>query len=849
MFRLLRLFNYRHLRRRPLETFLCLLGIAIGVAVMLGIDLANENAMASFRRSVEAVTGRATHQIHGGPNGIADTLAAWVLRQPNVQAAPVIEYVAACREADKDALHILGVDPFLEAPFRDYGALSQNSQRHDARSETAAMQVLIKPGAVLVSESFLSKHGIASDDTLHVLVGSQWRALSVVGTIPENLLAQLGFDHLAICDISTAQEVLGKIGYVDRMDLIASAQSIARLRESLPPTLQIFAPSGRTQRVDDMLHSFRLNLTALSFLAVFVGMFLIYNTMLFAVIHRRRQLGILRCLGVTPKQIMGTALLEALALGIVGALLGLVLGVLLAQYTTKAVSSTISQLYVFLKFEGVALHPLLLLKAFGLGMLATLVATALPAYEAASTSAAVAVRRSSLESRAGRWAPKVAWLGVLWLLMAVLAYFFTESFWGGLFVALSLGLAAICATPLLSIGLTTKLAPISLKHAGQPGLLATRGIRAALSRTAVAIAALMLSLSMLLSMRLMITSFRSTINVWVNHILEGDVYLAASGFATAKWQAKIAPELIAFLAQQPEVEAIDQYGVTEFEYRSKPIYLIAISAEVVKDRLRFLFESNASRDNWARVIAGEVIVSETFARRFHKSAGDTIALRTSNGSQVFQIADVFIDYSFEQGQVMMDHATYERYWAPSHANNLGIFLKPEADAESYLAHLRRALAGRFEVNISSNRELREEVLRIFDQTFAITNVLQVLTAIVAFIGIISAIMSLLVERTRELGILRALGMSLPQLRRMVFWESGLMGTIAGVLALPTGTALAFVLIYVINLRTFDWSIAFRWEGAAYLQTFGLAFLTSLLAAVYPLTRLKQIPIAGAMREE
>ncbi len=847
MLRLLRLFNYRHLRRRPLETMLCLLGIAIGVAVILGIDLANENALASFRRSVEVVTGRATHQILGGPNGIADSLAAHVLKQPRLQAAPIIEYVSACREANKAALHILGVDPFFEAPFRDYSALAHVGAQ--TTFAAAALQVVLHPNAALVSENFLRKHELTVGDTLHVLVGSLWRKLVVAEKIPAAMLSHLGFDDLAVCDISTAQEILDKVGFVDRLDVIVSHERLAELRASLPPGLQIVSPRGRTQRVDDMLRSFRLNLTALSFLAVFVGMFLIYNTMLFTVIHRRKQLGILRCLGVTPKQIMVTALLEALTLGLIGALLGLALGIVLAQYTTQAVSKTISELYVFLKVDGITLQPFLLLKAFGFGVLATLLATAVPAFEAASTAAATAVRRSSLESRAHQWASHFVWLGGAWLLVALLLYVLSENFWGGLLVALSVGFAAICFTPSLSIWLTRQLSPLSYKYAGQPGLLATRGIRAALSRTAVAIAALMLSLAMLLGMRLMITSFRATITAWVNHILEGDVYLSASGIATAKWQAKIAPELIAELEQHPEVEAIDLYGVTEFSYREQPIYLIAISAEVVRERLHFLFSKNEGRENWQRVLAGEVIISETFARRFRKSGGDTLVLATSDGPRVFAIADVFIDYSFEQGQVMMDHATYERHWGPSRANNLGIFLKPSVQVEEYIASLRRALAERYAVRIVSNRELRAEVRRIFDQSFALTQVMQILTAIVAFVGIISAVMSLLVERTRELGILRAVGMSLAQLRRMVLLESGLMGLIAGAIALPTGSLFAVVLVYVINLRTFDWTIALQWEPLAYVQTFALSVFTALLAAVYPLLRLEKIPIAGAMREE
>jgi putative ABC transport system permease protein len=320
-----------------------------------------------------------------------------------------------------------------------------------------------------------------------------------------------------------------------------------------------------------------------------------------------------------------------------------------------------SQLYVFLKVEGVQWEWPILIKAFCSGIVATLIASALPAYEAATISPAVAVRRSSLESRTGKYAPWLSLIGVMFLCASFLAYLFSESFWGGLAVALGVGLAAICFTPILTLLMTRAVSPVSRRYAGQPGLLATRGIRAALSRTAIAIAALMLALAMVLGMRLMINSFRATITLWVNHVLEGDLYLSPAGFATAKWEAVMAPEFISFMQQQPEVEAIDRYGVTQLDFQHRPIYLVAISAEVVRDRLHFIFTNNRPEDNWSRVLNGEVIVSEMFARRFHKSAGDTILLKTQKGMAQFDIAAVFIDYSFDLGQVMMDHRTYERH--------------------------------------------------------------------------------------------------------------------------------------------------------------------------------------------
>jgi putative ABC transport system permease protein len=780
----------------------------------------------------------------------------------------VLEYVAAVRwqasakdTATQTALHILAIDPFTDTNFRDYsaaawGAVTPTPSDSGSAVITAGLNFLLRPGAALLDESFVKTHHLRIGDTLEVLIGNEWREIHSVGFIPSRMLAQAGIENLALVDIATGQEILGRVGFVDRVDLIADDSAAKKLAADLPAPLRIEPPARRGQRTDEMLRSFRLNLTALSFLAVFVGMFLIYNTMMFSVIHRRKQLGILRCLGVTPRQIVLNTLLEAFGLGVIGSLLGLWLGIMLAEYTTRVLTATISDLYFFLKVARVTPDTGVLVKIFLIGMLTTLLASAVPIVEAANVSPAVAVRRSSLEFRAQKFAPRFAVAGLILFALAIALSLSSAQqnqmiggFFLGLGAALALALGAIFATPLLTLWLVRLTNTFMHKLAGMTGILSTRNIQTALSRTAVAIAALMISLAMALSMRLMMTSFRNSIDGWVNSVLQADVYLQPIGFATAKWDALFSPAFVKFLEQQPEVEAIDLYGATAFNYRGQPIYLIAISAAVVIDRTDFIFTGGDDHENWRRLIAGEVFLSDGFARRFHKTAGDTVTLQTINGPHPFRAAAIFIDYSFEQGQVMMDHRTYNENWGPSRLTNIGVFFKPQVEFRRAVANLRRAIAGRFAVQVLSNRELREEVFKVFDQSFAITQVMQILAGIVAFIGIISAVMSLLVERTRELGILRALGMNFGQLQRMVLFESGLMGGFAALIAAPAGTALALVMIYVINLRTFNWTINFRLDAGAYAQIGWMALAAALLAAFYPMRRLKKISVAAAMREE
>lgn len=867
MLRLIKIFNARHLRRKPLETFLVLLGIALGVAVMVGIDLANENALRSFHESVEAVAGKATHEISGGQTGVPDSVVARLMQNSSIVAAPVIEYLALCREAENRPVRLLAIDPFVDSPLRGISLQKQNSKR-DEESDLAtstdrssisqkdfdsAFESFIKfvtqPNHALITESFARQCSLQAGDSLHVLVNSVWKEVVIAGIIPQREGDHLSDENLLALDIATGQELLDRLGAVDRVDLLGDEEAIEKIATSLPPPLRLTRPQRRSEYVDSMLSSFRLNLTALSLLAVFVGMFLIYNTMMFSVLQRRKQIGILRCLGVTRKQVVGALFLEASLFGIFGSGLGLILGYFLSQYTTPAIGSTINDLYVFVDITRAHVNGSIVAKGFFLGLIATLIAALLPALEAAKIAPAVATRRSSLETRASSFVPRFAIAGLGFFVVAVIITIVPGGVLFGFASALALALAAVLFTPLFTSAMTRMISSFLHRSAATMGHLATRAIRGALSRTAVAIAALMISLSMVLGMQIMINSFRGSIQAWVQSILQADFYIAPVGSTAAKWQAVLPNEFLQMIERLPEVEAVNTYRAGEFEYNGRLIYLVSIHAEVLSTRTDFIFKQGADLDNWRALQRGEVFVSESFAQRFTAAVGDSLMLQTRNGFRHFRVAATFVDYSLDQGQVMMDHSTYAGNWGEVRINSAGVFLKSKVDPNDFLHKLRMLTKEKYAVQINSNLDLRRQVLDIFDKTFAITHVLQMLATIVAFIGIVSAILSLLIERTREFGTLRAIGMSWAQLRRMIFIESGLMGGLASLLAMPTGFALALILVHVINVRSFGWLITIRSQPLEYVQVAGIALTAALLASLYPMWRLKRISVADALREE
>jgi putative ABC transport system permease protein len=845
------LFNIgrRYLLRHPWQSALMLLGIALGVAVAVAVDLANASASRAFDYSTDALVGRATHQIVTGPGGLDEALYADLRREGVTRAAaPVVTDYATSPQLGDRPFQLLGVDPFAEPPFRSY-LWGQG----DAPA-SGLTDLLTQPGALLLSADVAVTYGLAVGSPVQLTVGGYERDAFIAGLLqPTDALSRRALDGMILADIATAQELTGRIGRLDRIDLILPENNSAtagRIRALLPPGARIAPVDARAGTVAEMTAAFRLNLLALSLLALVVGMFLIYNTMTFSVVQRRPLFGTLRSLGVTRREIFGLVLGEAAIIGTLGAGLGLGLGVLMGQGAVNAVTQTINDLYFVVTVQEVAPPVSSLIKGALLGVLATALAAALPAWEAASVPARAALIRSGLETKARRAVGWIA-LGGLALngigagLLALPGRSVALGFAGTFAVVVGFAMLTPLTTALLMRGATKILGAA----AGTLGRMAPRNVVNALSRTAVAVAALMVAVSVTIGVSLMIDSFRATVVAWLDQALQSDVYISAPSFSATQTTTPLDPAALEIAAGWPGVARIDTLRNVTVESPRGPVSVFATHNPDFGER-PFLWAEGSPEAVWEAMQSGAAVVSEPYANHAGLSRrGGTVTLYTAEGPRQFPVAGVYYDYVSSTGTVALSLDVYRRFWRDDTITSMGLRLATGADVDAVVRGLQEALAPVQRLFVRPNGALRHEALVIFDRTFAITGALQLLATVVAFIGVLSALLSLQLEKQREIGILRAVGLTGRQLWALVMAETGLMGTVAGLLAMPTGLVLSLILIYIINRRSFGWTLQMQVEAGPFLQALAVAVMAALLAGVYPAHRMSRMMAADAIRFE
>jgi len=858
-----------HGLQRPLRALLSIAGVALGVLASVAIGTANVHILRSFEQAVTTVAGPATLEIAGRDLGVDESAITAVRAVAGVlSAAPVIEDVVMVAQGDHrgQTLQILGLDLLAEVGTRGF----QITQDHP----DTALEALLAPDALYLGRQVAADWSLGIGDTVLVMAGERLVRLRVMGLIHDEVARSSLWDRLAVMDIAASQLLFQSVGRLDRIELVTQPglpldSLVASLRSVLPAHLVVQRPAQRTKQIENMVQAFQLNLMVLSWVGLLIGVFLIYNTMAFAVAQRRREIGIYRALGMTEQRVAGLFLVEAGLLGLLGGLLGGAGGVWLATSLVSLLGRTISDLYApvasgWLIPSMDILTIIAMAKGVMLGTVVSMAGALGPSVEAARTVTVRALAPGDYESARQLRAGLFGWTSVVLLVLAGLCSLVDPVRGMPLFGYL----ATICL-----LGALSCLAPLCIKvlvmrPSGSKRKTMMLGASLRLiaadqaarhpGRNAVTVSALMVGLSIMIGVVVMVRSFRDTVEVWVSETVMADLIVAPQSWPHGKQAGQALRALPgiwrATLSAIDGIAAVDTYRDVHVDLEGQPVSLVSRDLRLHAQHSRYLMIRGDSSDVLRRAAeTGGVLLSEVLANRLHVHEGSKFSIMTPGGLAMVAVEGIFYDYATDGGKMVMDRTWYQKKWHDDRVTVFPIYLVSGADAERVRQSIVTQIAGLDGVAVPPlvirNHELRKEILDIFDRTFLLTYVLEAIAVLVAVLGIVNTLVTAVLERRREFATLRAIGASTRQVERLVLWEAAYLGFIGAVLGVVGGLLLALLLIHVINKQSFGWTIQMTVPGGLILQAVALALTAALVAGYFPARWAARQPVVEGLREE
>ena len=842
----------RPLIRDPFRTTITIFGVAVGVAVFLSIRLANQQTMMSFTESVDLVLGRADAVIRVEGIDFDETHFKKLhsLRK-EIKAYPVIEGYGV-ESTSGEVVEIIGTDLLQDSGIRDF------SLKTKEKGLKGLLPLIMDPAGVILPEIFIPEVPFNIGSTLQFLINGKEKTLNVNAILEDEGIAKALNGNFALMDIAAAQKVFDKIGRLDRIDiqfLHPSKFDVMQKKISalLPEHLLVERPQRKNQQVEKMLRAFQYNLTALSFVALLVALYLIYNMIALSVVRRRVEIGTLRALGATPTLIAFIFFLEAGIIGAAGSILGIGLGYYFAQFSLDAVSLTVNNLYApsyvtEVDFQWQQMGPYFLL---GVGL--SFVSALIPAWDAATTPPTSVMRRGSYDLKLFRGSRQLNFSAVFVFLIAGICtqlppikqfpYF-------GFFSVFLIILGLSMLSPAALLWTRDRSHNFFKNILGGEGLLACMNLSQNVGRNALAVSSLAIAFMMVISMSIMVHSFRQTVIVWIDQTLKADLFVRVAGGRDIDYQHTLPSEPIKKLKEIFGIADIDQFRAMDISYNNLPVVLATGDFSVLSQYGNLVIKTGPPASELAQHVVNNnrAIVSEAFSLKHKVNVGDTINLKTPNGPANIEITAIYFDYSRERGYIILDRTTFLKYFNESQINSFVIYLSDKSRLDEVRKEVLKIL-NEHRLIIRSNTQLKKQVLEVFDKTFAITYSLEIIAILVAVLGLFNTLVSLILERKREIGILRFMGAFIHQVKRMVLIEAGILGLIGSAMGLMAGVIVSFILIFVINKQSFGWTIQIHFPYFFIALLVAFSWGVSILAGLYPARLAQQLNPKEAVRVE
>lgn len=860
MSRLLITISWRHARRHRLRTLLTFLGMALGVAVIVAIALVNRSLSTSFQSTIEQIAGKAMLQVSNAESGMPESVLSWVRDTEGVlDVAAAVDGFLPVSGAERERLYVFGADFLTDGAMRDHQFAGEEL------GFEAALAFIAQPDSIAVTETFARRFNLKRGDSLALVTSRGTLQYQIRALLKEQGTAKVFAGNFALMDLPVAQRAFGKEGKLDMIDLTveegASVESVqGRLRQRISGVAEVERPKKRGEQIESLLTSFRVGLFFVSLIALFVGFFLIYNTVSVSVVQRKREIGALRCLGMRRGELLRLILSEAVILALVGTAVGCLLGWVLAQAALLAVGETVRNLFSSIGLLGSDFTwselTLAATSAIGVALLAALH----PAIAALRISPLENVRQTAWRpgSSADRsWAAR---LGIFSVIVAAamvsLAQLFEDAvaqFSVGVVGMLIFLLGVAFFSPLLIRFAVEKLwrSPIFI-----PGLswaetrLASDSLRRNPFRSGITVATMIISLAAIFTIAAFVNSVRGSLLAWVDQMVTADIIVSSGARTAGPRNVSLHEEPAAGLQALPGVKIVDLYRLVRANYQGKPIVIESFSA-AQSAAVRTL---PMARGDGAQVLramgAGRgAVISESFERKFGKTTGDTIELLSPSGVVRLAVLGVYVDYSSDIGSVLIDRALYKKYWRDELVDAFDLWLDSGADINVVIDRIKTDYGEKYRLFVSTHRELKDAVVRIMEQSFVVNYAVEIVAVVVAIFSVINTLLASILDRSRELGVLRAIGATQAQIRRVLVMEAGWMGILGALLGLFAGSIMAYHhVVYNTKVLT-GWTFQFYYPYGIAVLTLLFSVALCMIAAYWPAREAAATPIVTAIGYE
>ncbi len=860
--RLTRLLTFRSIRSRSLRFLLSAFGIVLGVAGLLAIRATNQAALESISKLFQNTSGLAKLTVTSAMvdgEGFSMEILHSIRKVDGVKVIDpmvLVETDLADKESSQEleiglfgtdggGLILHGIVPSLEEMTRTYQVVDGKFLTDD-----------LKERDVVLVETYAKDEEIQVGDLIRVITPNGTKELEVVGLIAREGPGQTNNGSFGVIPLTTAQEMFNRSDHIDQVDIVPvnsnpDTAELNALRSELQDRLgrdySVTYPAGQGERMTQMLQNYQIGLNFMSGIALFVGAFLIYNAFAMTVIERTREFGVLRTIGMSRSQVMGQVFIEAALLGVIGAGLGVALGIFLARGLTRLMEVILNQQIGNVQVSSADIFFSILL---GIGV--TFLAAGLPAFQAGRISPIEALRVRG-KSKEG-WIIRHGWMiGIIMLagsivLLIINPFPYDVQFRLGSMTVFGLFTGATLLIP-VTVGVwEIMVRPLMGWIYGSSGSLGSRNVRRSRSRTTLTVAALMVGVAMVIMVRGMTESFSGDLRTWINAYLGGDIYITSS--------VRLRSDLGNRIRSTNGVAAVTPIRYFNVDWKTpggetETINFMAMDIEAYTQVTDFVFSGDMVDPQQAieNLKKGRtVFISTVLAEKHDLSVGDSILLKSRGGYRDFMVVGIVVDF-YNQGLVVQgDWETMRRYFNIRDASTFLVKVKDGQSVDQIQSQLDDLYGQRYHLNLISNETIRSSVVTLMDQAFSMFDVMALISIVVGSLGVINTLTMSVIERTQEIGMLRAIGTTRGQIIKMVLAEAALMGVIGGILGVGTGVILARILF--IGMTTMSgYQLTFVLPPEGIVISLVMALIISQIAAIPPAIRAARVRILEAVQYE